>query len=588
MIFLRKLSQFISPIKKDLFAKLFTAWIFVCSFMLTTAHTVSVDTFRHSNISLIVIAIVALFSFFTVLQIAFSEIGIVQIALIIGVTFFGTVMLISNLTLFSMLSVAIIVAVTMLYVKNSKARIFFPIKRKNLPVLIIVLIFASLTAYIAIMRIVTYSAPNYDFGIWCNMFHHMKESFLPISSCERDRLMSHFCVHFSPIYYVLLPFYMIIPSPYTLNIAQVVVLYSGIIPVIKLMQCKKIDKLTTVFFAVIYSSLPAVSMATFYDIHENCFLLPILMWAFFFYETGKTAPFFIFCVLTLLVKEDAFIYLVIFALFILFDRKDFKKGFILIVVAIVYFAVTATLMKKYGLGIMSDRFSNLKTNDEGLFGVIKTAFLNPAYFFSQLFFTDDNTADKIKYFVELFFPLCFMPFMSKRTSRFLLLSPVLINLITTYIYQYDISKQYSFGISAFLIYASILNISEKEKSCRRFICVTATMMSVILCLSAVIPKVVNYRNVYRIDKENITKISEVLERLPDDASVSVSTFLLQKISDRDEVYELEYHEKPDTDYMVVDERYLTEELEKNYISKYIDAGYKVVDGHKGIISVYRK
>ena len=36
---------------------------------------------------------------------------------------------------------------------------------------------------------------------------------LPDVSCERDVLMSHFAVHISPIYYLLLPFYALFPSP---------------------------------------------------------------------------------------------------------------------------------------------------------------------------------------------------------------------------------------------------------------------------------------------------------------------------------------------------------------------------------------
>ncbi len=580
--------QVLSPFRNDWVAKLISAWFFVSAIILSTKPTLSLEAFKDVSIVLISFAILVIFGAISFAQRTFSEIGIVQAILITNVTFFCTIMLCRTSSLFSILAVGVIVAITMLYVKNSKAEIFFNIKSKNLIILLIAVIFGTLSMSIGIMRIATYSSPNYDFGIWCNMFHHMKEGFLPITSCERDRLMSHFCVHFSPIYYVLLPIYCIFPSPYTLNISQTLILYSGIIPMVMLMQRKRIDKLTIVLFSAIYATYPVISASSFYDIHENCFLLPLLLWVFYCYEQCKAVPFFVFSAITLLVKEDAFIYLVIFAVYILFDRKDFKKAPILIVAACIYFGVTAALMKKYGLGIMSDRFSNLTLDDEGLFGVVKTAFTNPAYFFSQIFLTRDENSDKIKYVAELFFPLCFMPFMTKKTSRFLLISPVLINLITTYVYQYEIAKQYTFGISAFLIYASILSVEEKDKLSRRYICTTATVMSVILCLSLCIPKLRGYTDTYKAEKEDYRKIEQILDKIPEDASVSISTFLLQKISDRDLVYELEYHEKPDTDYMIVDERYLTKELEDKYISKYIEAGYKVVDGYEGLISVYQK
>ena len=88
------------------------------------------------------------------------------------------------------------------------------------------IISAAVIAYITCLRYKTYSAPNYDFGIFCQMFHYMKTTGLPMVTCERNELLSHFAVHISPIYYILLPFYYIFPSPLTLQIGQAVVLAS--------------------------------------------------------------------------------------------------------------------------------------------------------------------------------------------------------------------------------------------------------------------------------------------------------------------------------------------------------------------------
>ncbi len=56
-------------------------------------------------------------------------------------------------------------------------------------------------------RIFTFSTPTYDFGIFSQMFYYMKETGMPLTTVERDGLLSHFNVHMSPIYYLLLPFY---------------------------------------------------------------------------------------------------------------------------------------------------------------------------------------------------------------------------------------------------------------------------------------------------------------------------------------------------------------------------------------------
>ena len=125
-------------------------------------------------------------------------------------------------------------------------------------------------------RYLSFSAPNFDFGLFVNMFHNMKETGLPMVTSERDVLMSHFAVHISPIYYLLLPFYCIFPSPLTLQIGQAVVLASGIVPVVLLCRQLKVSGKATLLVTLIYALYPAMSAGCFYDIHENCFLTPLL------------------------------------------------------------------------------------------------------------------------------------------------------------------------------------------------------------------------------------------------------------------------------------------------------------------------
>ena len=72
--------------------------------------------------------------------------------------------------------------------------------------------------------------PTFDFGIFSQMFHQMRTTGLPVTTVERDGPLSHFAVHVSPIYYLLLPFYCIYPKPVTLQVLQAAVLASAVIP----------------------------------------------------------------------------------------------------------------------------------------------------------------------------------------------------------------------------------------------------------------------------------------------------------------------------------------------------------------------
>ena len=83
-------------------------------------------------------------------------------------------------------------------------------------------------------RVYSFSTPTFDFGIFCQMFYNMRKSGLPMTTVERDGLLSHFAVHVSPIYYLLLPFYALFPAPATLQVLQAAVITSAVIPLWKI------------------------------------------------------------------------------------------------------------------------------------------------------------------------------------------------------------------------------------------------------------------------------------------------------------------------------------------------------------------
>ena len=79
-------------------------------------------------------------------------------------------------------------------------------------------------------------------GIFSQMFERMKTDFTQITTLERDKALSHFAVHISPIFYAILPFYMLFPYVETLEILQSIV-FLAVIPlglVLKKLQLPKL------------------------------------------------------------------------------------------------------------------------------------------------------------------------------------------------------------------------------------------------------------------------------------------------------------------------------------------------------------
>lgn len=425
-------------------------------------------------------------------------------------------------------------------------------------------LFVVFTGGLTVLRYLTYSTPNYDFGIFVNMFHNMRTKLLPLVTCERDMLLSHFKVHVSPIYYLILPAYTLFPSPVTLQISQAVILASGVVPIYLLCKKKGLSDKYGFIFSLIYCLYPALSGGCFYDIHENCFLAPLILWMLYFFECRRFAPMYVFAALVLLVKEDAPIYTAFIALYMIFSGLDtagdgesfFRRhrikihGAILFGASVLYFLGAAYYLNTFGQGVMSYRYDNfLAMSQKGLLAFVRNVVVNPALVFSESFGMDE----KIAFLLLMLAPLAFMPLMTRKPERFILLLPMLlINLMSDYKYQYSIWFQYVFSSLAFLFYLSIVNVSELGAQARRCAVLISTAAASIIFSGT------SYTKMYYIEKyeeeyDDIQKINEVLESIPDDVSVMSSTFFVPKLAQRDKIYELGTRNA--ADYAVLDFRY---------------------------------
>ena len=439
----------------------------------------------------------------------------------------------------------------------------------------------------------------YDFGIFSQMFYYMKETGLPLTTCERDGLLSHFAVHFSPVYYLLLPVYMLIPSPCTLLVMQALVVASSIIPMILI--CKKLglSNPASLCFGGILVLYPPFAGGCFTYLHENCFLTPFILW-FIYSELGnKKIHFvlkFVFAFSVLLVKEDACVYVAVIALYFFCrgvsqkDKNAVLSNIIIFAFAIIYFLSVAFFLQSSGEGVMSWRYKNYNYDDSGsLVTLIIACVKNPVYVINQCF-----TEEKIKFILQMFIPLGFLPFISRKVSHLILLIPfVLVNLMSDYAYQSDIGFQYCFGSGAILLYLSAVNYSElinpmKARNIHREWNVRKLMISAV-CASMIIFtglywERTDYIKVYRENSAQREIIDRGLETIPENASVAASTFIVPDLSQRKEIYQLETTKKQ-AEYYVLDLRYESDEY---YVEEYDNDDFKQVFFEKDVIGIYKR
>jgi len=481
------------------------------------------------------------------------------------------------------LSLIILAAIMLNFLLKTDKLGFSKLKIGNKATVTVVCVLAfllfSVIATITCLRYATYSAPNFDFGLFVNMFHHMRETGLPITSSERDMLLSHFAVHISPIYYLLLPLYFIFPSPYTLQISQALVLAGGVLPLFLLAKYKGLSNKMTILMVAAYSFSPIIICGTSYDLHENCFLVPLLLWVFYFFEREKYLFMYLSALLVFCIKEDACLFVFFFGLFVFFSRRKRMHGAILCAVSLIYFVSAILILTYFGNGILSTHFKNYMYEDNGLIGMVRIILTNPAYVFSQTL-----KAEKIPYLMYVLMPLGFLPLATRKVSHFILIMPfMLFNLMTSYIYQFSIDFQYTYGAISCLIYLAVINSSELGGRARRYMTSLAAIASVMCFLVTAFPKINTYVSRYINSHESFEVLDAALETLPDDASVKSSTFFVPHLAQRHEIYEIK--SENETDFVVLDMRPALVNEALPYKTEYMNQGYTCYNDVPGYVLI---
>ena len=463
-------------------------------------------------------------------------------------------------------------------------------KKTNIIVAIVGILLFAFVGIITVYRYLTYSNSTFDFGIFTQMYENMKQTGSISTTLERNRVLSHFGVHFSPIFYIALPIYFIFPSPVTVQLIQAFMVALPVIPIVLISRKYKLSNWMTVGAVLLYALYPATAGGTLYDIHENCFLTFLILMTIWAIEKKKNILTAIMVLLVFFVKEDAPVYIMVLGTFYLFSRKDKKRGLILMVTSAIYFIIATSVVKSYGLGIMDNRFSNLFYDQQkGLSQLIRTVLVNPGYVISQIVANyDANGMEKIGYILLMFVPMAAVIFRNgKKYSRFILISPVIvINLLTLYVYQHDITFQYNFGSIALMMYLVIMNMADLKPKKAKVAISVAVICAGVMFMGSMAPRLNYYTSKYSQDKATYEKINIALSAVPKNASVCASGFFTPHLKNLEMYDQNHLEETKYTDYLVIDERYTDE---KSKFDTVLSSGqYDLIYNESGIISIYRK
>ncbi|MGT2667389.1 DUF2079 domain-containing protein [Streptococcus rifensis] len=485
-------------------------------------------------------------------------------------------------------------------------------KLLKLSYLLVIFIGLSYVIYLAVIsayKVKTLSVSTFDIGIFTQMFESMLRDFTPMTTLERDRLLSHFAVHISPIFYLMLPFYAIWPYLETLEVLQVLIVFSGVIPLYFILKKLSLPEWLRPLILLWFFAIPAFTTAGSYRMHENCFLVPLILWLVYANMAQWTKRLFIITLLTLMVKEDAFIYVFSVGLYFLlqrrlhFTKKRRLKVFLSqMVFPFLYFVTCIYLLTRFGDGAMVTRFDNfLLAEESGLIAVIRNIILNPTYTFASLF-----TQRKLKYVFMVFATQAFLPLVQKRWENFVLLVPfVVINLLSDYHYQADLGFQYSYGTNTLIFFMSLLAL----ESCYEYwtedklsFSIINRRLASIVAIGFIMSTSVLYSFIhtwhydmmlYFDKREMYDSIHETLAKVDKNQRILAFSAYTVDLRQTEELYDIFYHNEREVDLevdLVVLPRSVFEgtSTEKEVVANYLKNGYQVSDASTEYVVIITK
>ena len=125
-----------------------------------------------------------------------------------------------------------------------------------------------LTAATGIVRHRIFLTSDFDLGIFDQMFYLISRGGAPIMISVGYAMNHMLEIHFSPIFYLLVPIYKLRSSPETLLFLQSLFATLAVVPLYRLARAHRLDRKTSLILAVLFLLQPGYFGGQLKDFHE--------------------------------------------------------------------------------------------------------------------------------------------------------------------------------------------------------------------------------------------------------------------------------------------------------------------------------
>ena len=400
------------------------------------------------------------------------------------------------------------------------------------------LIFTIFFSFVMLTRHARFLTHAYDLGIQDQAFWTLLQKGIPLVTLYGETPVNQFGDHFTPIYYLLLPFYAILGDARALLIIQSTVLGAAAIPLFLLARHVIKSQQRNILAMVLVASFllhPALHGVATFDFHELALAPLLLFWALYFLESGRNRLMLVFLGLALMVKEDVPLSVAAIGLYLFFfDRQRRLVGLVVLGVSTVYFlVVNLWIMPALGGGPDVARFAGLiPVEEKNLWTLIQSLLGNPIYAFSFAFLD----IKKLTFLVALLLPVLFLPLRTR--NQWIMAVPALsVALLSSTPSQFTLGYHYPAIMLPFIYYLAAWGIKRIHPSSPQKLSIAAALIMASLMMSWQYGWILGKQFDLGTQRTTHTQaLQHIVEQVPENASVSAMSDIVPHLSNREDIY----------------------------------------------------
>lgn len=371
-------------------------------------------------------------------------------------------------------------------------------------------------------------------------------------------------IHFSPILFILVPLYRLVPFAETLLIFQSIILAVAAFPIYSISYYILKNRFASLSLSTSYLLYTPLHAVNWFDFHVQAFIPLFYFLMYLFYIKNKYKTSFLFLIPLLFTVEMMPILVFPFGLYCLLRNRKEKKVVIyslaIMCTSIACFLL-ASVVKAYLNPMYSNTYGSWQIWGSDYIQMLGSVVTKPAemltYFFTVF------PMEKALYFLWLTVPLIFLPLFAKKEFILLVMPWIALTFLSTYtgyfahhyaafvIPQIFISTVYGlklvskFGNNNIIKKPLIFRYSE-------WILIGIIITFILIGPFGIIPQV-KVLYIHGLPENNSHKeiLRQTLQLIPNNASVYTSFRIAPHLANRLELYAHAVPDKP-PDYIVVD------------------------------------